>query len=43
MAPKTFEGQLLAARQILVWYDTPVPGKSLDAMMGEHVLASSIS
>jgi site-specific recombinase XerD len=39
LAPKTCEGQLVAARRVLTWYDAHVPGQPLAAMTGEHVLA----
>jgi integrase/recombinase XerD len=37
--PKTCEGQLVAARRILAWYDAHVPGQPIATMTGEHVIA----
>jgi integrase/recombinase XerD len=39
LEPKTCEGLLVTARRILVWYNDQVPGQSLAAMTGQHVLA----
>ena len=39
LEPKTCEGQLVAARRVLAWYDVHVPGQPIAAMTGEHVLA----
>ena len=39
LEPKTCEGQLVAARRVLAWYDAHVPGQPIATMTGEHVLA----
>jgi integrase/recombinase XerD len=39
LEPKTCEGQLVAARRVLTWYDEHAPGQSIATMTGEHVLA----
>jgi integrase len=37
LEPKTCEGQLVAARRVLAWYDAHVPGQPIATMTGEHV------
>jgi integrase/recombinase XerD len=39
LEPKTCDGQLVAARWVLTWYDEHVPGQPIATMTGEHVLA----
>ncbi|WP_114949178.1 site-specific integrase [Microvirga calopogonii] len=39
LAVKTREGQVLAARRVLAWWDRHHTSKPLSAMTGEHVLA----
>ena len=39
LEPKTCEGQLVAARRVLAWYNAHVPGQPIAAITGEHVLA----
>lgn len=39
LGARTREGQLLAARRVLVWWDRHHAGKPLSAMTGKHVLA----